>query len=128
MNLLFNRSLMGSKSNKEDKDAISYLEEPRIVELRTACFWSVLVSVAGALMLGWWEYQYHPANRQLWMVPFGLILFATPAIVWFSVVASDLCNQNDDHVTRVSQPLHPLNGLVVPAKKDEQWGNHVDHV
>ncbi|KAM1819241.1 hypothetical protein ACFX15_000867 [Malus domestica] len=121
----FDRYLMGL--NKEDKETISYLEQRRIVETRTACFWSVLVSVVGGLMLGWWEYQYHPANKQLWMVPFGLVLFATPAIVWFSVVASDICNPNNHYVLRVSQPVH-LNDSVVPAKKDEQWSNHVDRV
>ncbi|ONI23570.1 hypothetical protein PRUPE_2G195800 [Prunus persica] len=110
-------------SNKEEKDA-SYLEHERVVKTRKACFWSILVSVAGGLMLGWWEYQYHPTNRQLWMVPFGLILFATPVIVWFSVMASDICNlKDDDHVTRVSQLSNS-----VPAKKDGQWSNHVNDV
>ncbi|BFG22248.1 hypothetical protein Pyn_38284 [Prunus yedoensis var. nudiflora] len=110
-------------SNKEEKDA-SYLEHERVVNTRKACFWSILVSVAGGLMLGWWEYQYHPTNRQLWMVPFGLILFATPVIVCFSVMASDICNlKDDDHVKRVSQLSNSVS-----AKKDGQWSNHVNDV
>lgn len=112
-------------SYKEEKEA-SYLKVERsVVKTRAACFVSILVSVAGGLLLGWWEYQYHPTYSQLWMVPFGLILFSTPVIVWFSVVISHVCNSKDgDNLTRVSQPVYPLTNSV-PAKKDEQWSNHV---
>ncbi|PRQ58580.1 putative ATP-synthase-associated protein [Rosa chinensis] len=115
-------------SYKEDEDT-SYSDlERSVVKRRAACFGSILVSVAGGLLLGWWEYQYHPSYRQLWMVPFGLILFATPVIVWFSLVVSHICNSKDgDNGTRVSQPVYPLSNSV-SAKKDEQWNNHIDHV
>lgn len=118
-------------SYKEEKDASCLKVERSVVKTsRAACFVSILVSVAGGLLLGWWEYQYHPTYSQLWMVPFGLILFATPVIVWFSVVISHICNSKDgDNVTRVSQPVYPLTNSV-PSKKDVQWSNyvHVDHV
>lgn len=116
-------------SDKEEKDTMSYPEqEGSVVKTRAACFGSILVSVAGGILLGWWEYQYHPSYRQLWMVPFGLILFATPVIVWFSLVVSHVCNSKDgDNGTRMSQPVYALSNSV-SAKKDEQWNNHVDHV
>ncbi|KAL4354176.1 hypothetical protein GQ457_06G019340 [Hibiscus cannabinus] len=60
-----------------------------------ACLWSFLVSLGGGLLLGWWEYEYHPENRQLWMVPFGLILFSTPLIIWFAIFVSDICSCTD---------------------------------
>ncbi|KAF3439803.1 hypothetical protein FNV43_RR18081 [Rhamnella rubrinervis] len=51
--------------------------------------------MTGGLILGWWAYEFHPSNRQLWMVPFGLVLFATPLIVWLSLLISDICNSNN---------------------------------
>ncbi|KAK7275422.1 hypothetical protein RIF29_16538 [Crotalaria pallida] len=51
----------------------------------------LLISIIGGSLLGWWIYKYHPTNNQLWMVPFGLILFLTPLIVWFSLFISDFC-------------------------------------
>ncbi|XVE73644.1 hypothetical protein DITRI_Ditri11bG0135000 [Diplodiscus trichospermus] len=68
----------------------------KIVKTHIACLWSFLVSLAGGLMLAWWEYEYHPTNRQLWMVPFGLILFATPLIIWFAIFVSNICSFTDD--------------------------------
>lgn len=58
-------------------------------------------------MLGWWEHQYHPGNRQLWMVPVGLILFLTPLFAWLSLVISDLCSSSspkDHHPSLVPTP------------------------
>lgn len=68
----------------------------KIAKTYIACLWSFLVSLTGGLMLAWWEYEYHPTNTQLWMVPFGLILFATPLIIWFAIFVSDICNFTDD--------------------------------
>ncbi|GMI66739.1 hypothetical protein HRI_000343200 [Hibiscus trionum] len=71
--------------------------EPRnIAKTYAACLWSFLVSLAGGLLLGWWEYEYHPENRQLWMVPFGLILFSTPVIIWFAIFVSDICSCTEE--------------------------------
>ncbi|GAB4844650.1 hypothetical protein Ancab_038052, partial [Ancistrocladus abbreviatus] len=56
-----------------------------------ACLISFLVSMAGVAILVWWQIDYHPTNSELWMVPIGLILFATPVIVWLSSIFSDFC-------------------------------------
>lgn len=94
-------------NDKEEKDA-SHKEVQKIVKITIACFVSFLVSLAGGMLLAWWQYEYHPDNRQLWMVPFGLILFTTPAIVWFSVVFSDICTPNtNDDTTAATQPGIP---------------------
>lgn len=50
--------------------------------------WSA-VSLAGGVMLIWWEWCFHATNRQQWMVPLGLILFVTPILVCFSIFISD---------------------------------------
>ncbi|KAB2056506.1 hypothetical protein ERO13_A11G100000v2 [Gossypium hirsutum] len=81
-----------------------------------ACLWSFLVSLGGGLLLAWWEYQYHPTNRQLWMVPFGLILFFTPLIVWFAIFVSDILSLTPD----VSQPAASIHH---PEKLSKQGGN-----
>jgi len=54
-------------------------------------FMSLLVSIAGGLVLGWWLHKYHPSNTQLWMVPFGFLLFLTPLIICLALVLPDLC-------------------------------------
>nr|KYP71983.1 hypothetical protein KK1_011268 [Cajanus cajan] len=46
----------------------------------------LLLSIAGALVLGWWLHKYHPTNTQLWMVPFGFLLFLTPLIISLSLI------------------------------------------
>ncbi|KAL9685360.1 hypothetical protein QQ045_022809 [Rhodiola kirilowii] len=55
-------------------------------------------SLAGGIVMVWWELKYHPAYSQLWMVPCGLVLFGTPVIVWFSILVSDILNP--DHVCK----------------------------
>ncbi|KAE9605768.1 putative ATP-synthase-associated protein [Lupinus albus] len=59
---------------------------------------SVLITIAGGSLLGWWLYKYHPTNKQLWMVPLSLILFLTPLIVWFSFFISDLCISKNERL------------------------------
>ncbi|KAK8565654.1 hypothetical protein V6N12_059209 [Hibiscus sabdariffa] len=84
-------------SDKEKMSESNPTEGPRkIVKTYAACLWSFLVSLGGGLLLGWWEYEYHPENRQLWMVPFGLILFSTPLIIWFAIFVSDICSCTED--------------------------------
>ena len=65
----------------------------KFVKKTVACFVSFLVSLAGGFALAWWRCEYEPQDRELWMVPFGLVLLVTPAIVWFSVVFSTAANQ-----------------------------------
>ncbi|XWS35943.1 hypothetical protein CRYUN_Cryun20dG0040000 [Craigia yunnanensis] len=71
-------------------------ESKNILKTYIACLCSFLVSLSGGLMLAWWEYEYHPTNSQLWMVPFGLILFATPLIIWFAIFVSEICSFTED--------------------------------
>ncbi|KAM7472343.1 hypothetical protein LguiA_010526 [Lonicera macranthoides] len=68
----------------------------KIVKRCIVCFGTFLISMVGGLTLGWWELRYHPTNSQLWMVPFGLVVFVTPAIIWFSIFISDVCNSKED--------------------------------
>ncbi|KAE9619855.1 putative ATP-synthase-associated protein [Lupinus albus] len=70
-------------------------------------FLSLLLSIAGFFMLGWWLYKYHPTNSQLWMVPFGFILFLTPLIVWLSLTTiPDSCISEIDKedISKTCQP------------------------
>ncbi|XWS31990.1 hypothetical protein CRYUN_Cryun23aG0122200 [Craigia yunnanensis] len=83
-------------SDKEERFETEMKEPTKIVKTYIACLWLFLVSLTGGLMLTWWEYKYHPTNRQLWMVPFGLILFTTPLIIWLAIFVSDICSFTDD--------------------------------
>lgn len=49
---------------------------------------SLMVGIGGVAMLVWWRFKFHPTNRQLWMVPVGLILLGTPLITWLSIFLS----------------------------------------
>ncbi|KAH7686754.1 hypothetical protein IHE45_04G124900 [Dioscorea alata] len=55
----------------------------------TACL--LTMSVAGAGLLVWWALAFHPSNKQLWMVPSGLIIFATPIFVLLALFAPNIC-------------------------------------
>lgn len=55
---------------------------------------SMLISFTGGYVLAWWIHKYRSENRELWMVPFGLILFLTPLFIWFSLIVSDICGYN----------------------------------
>ncbi|KAL3536659.1 hypothetical protein ACH5RR_000025 [Cinchona calisaya] len=108
---------MGSSSYKEDSDAATppymYKGFRRILKTTTwmSCLLSFSVSILGGLMLACWDLKYHRSNAQLWMVPFSLILFITPVLVWFSVFISDLFSpkevqdQDHQHVDK-SPPQH----------------------
>ncbi|MBA0617449.1 hypothetical protein Godav_026895 [Gossypium davidsonii] len=85
-----------------------------------ACLWSFLVSLGGGLLLAWWEYQYHPTNRQLWMVPFGLILFFTPLIVWFAIFVSDIFSLTPD-VTQPAASIHHPEKLSKQGTPTNEW-------
>ncbi|CAL0299185.1 unnamed protein product [Lupinus luteus] len=73
-------------------------------------FLSLLISIVGVLMLGWWLHKYHPTNSQLWMVPFGFILFLTPLIVCLSLTTiPDWCISESDKedTSKTCQPNDP---------------------
>ncbi|XVF33096.1 hypothetical protein REPUB_Repub17cG0138800 [Reevesia pubescens] len=96
-------------SNKEERFETKMKEPKKIVSTYIACLWSFLVSLTGGLMLAWWKYEYHPTNSQLWMVPFGLILFVTPLIIWFAIFVSDICCFTED--------VRPSDGSVCDPEK-----------
>ncbi|KAM3746658.1 hypothetical protein ACB098_06G218000 [Castanea mollissima] len=101
---------MGSfKEGKEE----SHGERKERVKSCIVYSWSLMVSMIGGLTMGWWEYEYHRTNRQLWMVPFGLVLLITPPFVWFSIFVSDWCSSKGEDApstTATSQPVRPLEG------------------
>lgn len=112
---------MGSP-NKEKTDIIGSDKEFQykitFIKKIISFFVSFLVSLAGGLTITWWRYEYHPDNRQLWMVPFGLVLLVTPAIVWFSLVFSDSCTLN---ITNIDQDMMIISRETqfVPSLKED---------
>ncbi|EOX95609.1 Uncharacterized protein TCM_005055 [Theobroma cacao] len=106
---VFRFGAMGS--DKEESFETKAKEPKRVVKTYTACLWSFLVSLTGGLMLAWWEYEYHPTYRQLWMVPFGLILFTTPVIIWFAIFVSDICSFTE-HVRPPDGSVHDPEKMI----------------
>lgn len=85
---------------------------------------SLLLTMAGGFVLGWWLHKYHPSNTQLWMVPFGFLLFLTPLIICLSVLIPDHCaatciidqeqpSKTLDH--SLSQPIRWCSCLVLSS-------------
>lgn len=58
-----------------------------------------VTSMMGGLVFGWWEFQFHSTNRQLWMVPFGLVFMIAPIFVMMSVLISSFCTSMDHKAT-----------------------------
>ncbi|KAK4268919.1 hypothetical protein QN277_022146 [Acacia crassicarpa] len=81
---------MGSSEEGGENGGCNNKESQKKVKpyLKLIFLSSLLVSIVGSFILGWWIYKYHPQNSELWMVPFGLILFLTPLIVGLSLVIS----------------------------------------
>jgi hypothetical protein len=48
----------------------------------------VAAAVTGASLLAWWAVAFHPSNSRLWMVPVGLVLACTPAVVFLALTLS----------------------------------------
>ncbi|KAJ0110464.1 hypothetical protein Patl1_00674 [Pistacia atlantica] len=94
--------VMGIYKEDLERYEAGQLESEKRVKTCIACLWSLVVIMTGGLMLGFWEYEYHPTNSQLWMVPFGLIFLLTPAIIWFAVIFSEFCNSKNRHVVPAS--------------------------
>lgn len=62
------------------------------------CLGLLFVSMGGGVILAWWSSKFHPSNRQLWMVPLGLILMVTPIIICFAVLLESCKYRKiDDH-------------------------------
>lgn len=100
--------MMGSY--KEDTDAAATTQHKRfrrMLKTWTSCLCSFSISIVGGLILTCWELRYHHTNSQLWMVPFGLILFVTPAIVWLSIFISEVFRFKEDYDDDHDVELHP---------------------
>jgi len=80
---------------------------------------SLLISITGGSLLGWWLHKYHPTNRQLWMVPFGLILLFTPAIVCLSLIISgpSIPTNEEEDVFNTNQRIQPLTNSFCGPKR-----------
>ncbi|XAR53917.1 hypothetical protein NMG60_11028860 [Bertholletia excelsa] len=106
---------MGSYEEERDAKCSGF---GKILKINTciACFASFLVSMAGGFILLWWKLNYHHSNSQLWMVPFGLILFVTPVFVVFSAFISEICNPRE--FSSLNQPviLSPDNSVRDPER------------
>ncbi|CAJ2631266.1 unnamed protein product [Trifolium pratense] len=81
------------EENGDNKKSKWFTKLPYLLILFTSFFISIIV---GGCVLGWWLHKYHPTNSQLWMVPFGFVLFLTPIIVLFSMIVPDLCISKSD--------------------------------
>ncbi|KAL2230845.1 UNVERIFIED_CONTAM: hypothetical protein Sindi_1678900 [Sesamum indicum] len=88
----------------EDVKEESYRRLGRRAKIWIGWLGSITLSLAGALILAWWELNYHPTNHQQWMVPLRLILFVTPLIVCLGVLTSDFCNLNDPYMSTQNLP------------------------
>jgi hypothetical protein len=68
-------------------------EEQRVAVSREAASVAVdtcmvAAAVTGASLLAWWSVAFHPSNSRLWMVPVGLVLACTPAVVCLALTLS----------------------------------------
>ncbi|KAF7826238.1 putative ATP-synthase-associated protein [Senna tora] len=101
------------ESGEENKEKQRILKQPRVV-IFIFFLVSMVLSITGGCVLGWWVYKYHAANRELWMVPFGLILLLTPIVVWFSLIVSDLSSASHKSKEEDHQVMPRMNRLVYP--------------
>ncbi|KAK6777296.1 hypothetical protein RDI58_024013 [Solanum bulbocastanum] len=54
--------------------------------------------MGGGVILTWWSSKFHTSNRQLWMVPLGLILVVTPIIICLAILLESYNHREiDDH-------------------------------
>lgn len=102
-----------------------YNESKRIItkQYMMILVFSLLISMLGGSLLGWWHHKYHSTNRQLWMVPFGLIFFLTPLIIWFSLFISHLfISKSDEELEDASNmshliQIHPMDESICHPKR-----------
>jgi ABC-type proline/glycine betaine transport system permease subunit len=87
-------------TNEDNKKSKWITKLPYLLILFTSLF----ISIVGGCVLGWWLHKYHPTNSQLWMVPFGFVLFLTPIIVLLSILVPDLCISKSDKQVNHSEP------------------------
>lgn len=100
--------VMGIYKEDIERCQVAQVESEKRLKACIACLLSLAISTTGGFMLGFWEYEYHPTNSQLWMVPFALILLVTPAIIWFAIIVSEICNSKNEerHVPALGGSVH----------------------
>ncbi|KAK7338119.1 hypothetical protein VNO77_18719 [Canavalia gladiata] len=103
------------EENGSYKKSSRWLTNPYLFIL----FLSLLISIAGGFVLGWWLCKFHPTNSQLWMVPFGFILFLTPLVVWLSIIVPHLCvtKSDEDEAFKTRQRTDPLDQALPEPKR-----------
>ncbi|KAK4267060.1 hypothetical protein QN277_023899 [Acacia crassicarpa] len=106
-------------SSYEDEEDEGYREKQRKLKPSSVIIifvLSALISVAGGFVLMWWNIKYRSEDSELWMVPFGLILFLTPMVIWFSLLVSDLCvsssKEDEKFIPRSNKVVHPIDDSV----------------
>ncbi|KAM0946742.1 putative ATP-synthase-associated protein [Dioscorea sansibarensis] len=95
---------------EQDKAPVAKDSEKKTAVFAMMCL--LMTSITGGGLLVWWAVVFHPYNKQLWMVPFSLIVLGTPIIVWLVLFASDSCQ---DLELLVSSP--PAAALDVDVEK-----------
>ncbi|BAF22759.1 uncharacterized protein [Oryza sativa Japonica Group] len=76
----------------------------------------VAAAMAGASLLAWWAVAFHPSNSRLWMVPVGLVLACTPAIVYLALSLqppSTVSDHKGSHAAGHPPPPPPLSMVVI---------------
>ncbi|KAL5220839.1 hypothetical protein ABZP36_025552 [Zizania latifolia] len=73
----------------------------------------VAAAMAGASLLAWWTLAFHPSNSRLWMVPVGLVLACTPAVVYLALSFSQPRQRPADAAGKPP----PLSTVVVVVDK-----------
>uniref|UniRef100_A0A0E0EH44 Uncharacterized protein n=1 Tax=Oryza meridionalis TaxID=40149 RepID=A0A0E0EH44_9ORYZ len=81
----------------------------------------VAAAMAGASLLAWWAVAFHPSNSRLWMVPVGLVLACTPAIVYLALSfshspPSTVSDHKGSHAAGHPPPPPPPLSMVVIDK------------
>lgn len=77
----------------------------------------VVACLMGGLVFGWWVFQFHPTNRQLWMVPFSLVLMIAPIFVMMSLLISAFCNSMNQTTTSAA----PSSDHVIQQSVQIRW-------
>ncbi|RZS27275.1 hypothetical protein BHM03_00060722 [Ensete ventricosum] len=76
----------------------------------TACL--LVITLLGVALLVWWSAVFHPGNEQLWMVPLGLLMVGTPAMICFALSSActvDVVAAFDDDMVHSHRGITHLN-------------------
>ncbi|KAK9713604.1 hypothetical protein RND81_06G038800 [Saponaria officinalis] len=84
-------SLMGIHKNNKINNNVQNVSKKCDTKTILICLCSIFASIIGGVVLVYWRIKFHSKNKELWMVPFGLVMFTTPILVWIISIASDVC-------------------------------------